>query len=275
MEADKLPESGGLKEMSEVATVSAENTAPGKGGAERPQQLQSSPLVHFIWAVAFVAVFAISAIWVLPLILVKNTADRSLDAVKGGLDALIMALKPSVEVNTIISRTIGSLSREKKLVVMTQTVDAEITREKLGRTFYEYIPTGTARVRIKALDNRVQFYIPLDELGLERFQYDPSAGILKIFAPPVKIDRDVVFVQSDPAKLLIEAKGSWVPIIGPNVEELRNEVMADLKNEVVMTANQDLLWQEADRQAHKALEDFFQLLKSSLKENVSLQIYLP
>ncbi len=273
METEKLPESEEAGRSD--APVPSEIPVVEKGGDSLPGHGRSSPVIHFIWAVALVAIFAITAVWILPMVMVKNVASSGIDVVKTGIDALSMALKPSSEVNTIISHTIGSLSREKKLVVMTQNIDAEILREKPGRIFFDYIPTGTARVRVKALDNRVQFYIPLDELGLEKFQYDQSAGTLKIFAPAVKIDRNMVFVQNDPAKLFVEAKGSWLPLIGPNVEELRNEVMADLKNEVVRAANNDLLWQEADRQAHKALEDFFQLLKSSLKDNVRLQIFLP
>ena len=275
MEPEKMCQSEDTEEReSIVPVIIAPETAPG-GACGGIAVVRSSAWVHFIWASAFVAIFAITAIWVLPLLLVNQAAKTSIDTVKSGIDALSMALKPSLEVNNVISHTLGELSRDKKLVVMTQTVDAEIAREKPGRAFYDYIPTGTARVRIKALENRVQFYIPLDEIGLDKFQYDPVARTLKIFAPPVKIDRDVVFVQNDPAKLLIEAKGSWVPILGPNVEELRNEVMADLKNEVIMSANRELVWQEAHRQAYMALDNFFQMLKASLRDDVKLQIYLP
>ena len=228
----------------------------------------ASAWVHLIWALAFVAVFAISAVWVLPLFMAQKLANTGIDAVK-------QALKADVNVNSIVSQMLGQISRQKKLVVLTQNVSVELTREADRRVFNDWVPAGSAWLKLKVLDNQVQFYVPLDQIDISRIRFDAATGILQIFAPPVKIDQEMVFVQNDPTRILAEEKGSWVPWFGPKVADLKKEAMADLKNEILKTANNELVWAEARREAQTALEDFFRLLQNSLRDNVRLQIYMP
>ena len=228
----------------------------------------ASAWVHLIWALAFVAVFAISAVWVLPLFMAQKLANTGIDAVK-------QALKTDVNVNSIVSQMLGQISRQRKLVVLTQKVSVELTREANHRIFKDWVPAGSAWLNLKVLDNQVQFYVPLDQIDISRISFDAATGMLQIFAPPVKIDQEMVFVQNDPSRILAEEKGSWVPWFGPKVADLRQEAMADLKNEILRTANNELVWAEARREAQKALEDFFRLLQNSLRDNVRLQIYMP
>lgn len=230
--------------------------------------IRSSAWVHFIWAAAFVAVFAITAIWIVPLFMARELGNQ-------GVDAIRKALKPSVEVKSVFSQLLGSTDRTRKLVVVTQTVDVELYRENHKRVLNDWFPAGSAWVRIKVLDNRVQFYVPVEEITGQNFVYDDLTGTLRVISPPLRIDKEMVSVQSDPEKIIVEEKGSRVPLIGPKVESLRKEAMSELKNEVLKAASHELVKQEAHREAQKALEQFFGLLKASLRDDVKLQIYLP
>ena len=230
--------------------------------------VRSSAWVHFVWAAAFVAVFAITAIWVLPLFMLRELGNQGVDAIK-------MALKPSVDAKSIFSQLLGSTDRTRKLVVVTQTVDVELYRENHKRVLNEWFPAGSAWVRVKVLDNQVQFYVPVEEITGQNFVYDDLTRTLRLISPPLRIDREMVSVQSDPAKIIVEEKGSWVPLIGPKVETLRNEAMSELKSEVLRAANHELVSEEARREAQKALDQFFGLLKASLRDDVKLQIQLP
>lgn len=268
MEPEKTSQSeetGGSESI--VPVIIAPETAPG-GACGGIAVVRSSAWVHFVWATAFVTVFAISAVWVLPLFMARELGNQ-------GLDALQKAFKPSVEVKSVFSQLLGSTDRTRKLVVVTQNVDVELFRDHHKRVLNDWFPAGSAWVRIKVLDNRVQYYVPVEEISGQNFVYDDLTGTLRVVSPPMRIDKEMVSVQSDPEKIIVEEKGSWVPFIGPKVEALRKEAMSELKNEVLRAAGHELVKDEARREAQKALEQFFGLLKASLRDDVKLQIYLP
>ncbi|NCB39583.1 MAG: DUF4230 domain-containing protein [Erysipelotrichia bacterium] len=234
--------------------------------------------VHFIWAAAVVAIFAILAIWVLPLLLAekvgRDTAGAGREILVRGFEAIAEACKTTVVAHNIYSQTLGQLDQTRKLVVHTQDVDIDFNLERPERKFREMIPWGKATVRLKVMGNRVQFYVPLDELSEKNFVYDRRNHRLTIEVPKLKIDRDLVKVQSDPAKIFEEKNGSWMPF-GPDVEQLSLEARSQLENKVILAANNTLVWGEARRAAQKTLEHFFSLMRNSLADNVELQIYLP
>ena len=121
----------------------------------------------------------------------------------------------------------------------------------------------------------MQFYVPVEQITGQNFVYDDLTRTLRLISPALRIDREMVSVQSDPAKIIVEEKGPWVPLIGPKVEALRNEAMAELKSEVLRAASHELVKEEARREAQKALDQFFGMLKASLRDDVKLQIHLP
>jgi hypothetical protein len=268
MEPEKTSQSEDAESLQVAKPVESVRLPEPLTGIGPERVVQSSAWVHFIWATAFVAIFALTAIWVLPLFMARELGNQ-------GADAIRRALKPSVEVKSIFSQLLGSTDRTRKLVVVTQTVDVELYRENHKRVLNDWFPAGSAWVRVKVLDNRVQFYVPVEEITGQNFIYDDLTGTLRVIAPPMRIDREMVSVQSDPEKIIVEEKGSWVPLIGPKAETLRKEAMSELKNEVLKAANHELVKEEARREAQKALEQFFGLLKASLRDDVKLQIYLP
>lgn len=251
-------------------------SAPGPAAAV---PARAGALVHLIWACAFVAVFAILAVWVLPLYLTekagRDSATAGREILVRGLDAIAEACRPTVNVHNVISSTIGRLDPTRKLVVHTQNIDVEVNRHGEIRRIWEMIPWSKATVKLKVLDNRVQLYIPFDELSEKNFIFDRRNNSLTIEVPKLKIDREMVMVQSDPAKIFEEKRGSWVPF-GVDVEELSYDARSELENEVIRTANKnELMWLAARDAAQKALEQLFSMMRSSLAENVTLQIYLP
>ena len=49
--------------------------------------------------------------------------------------------------------------------------------------------------------------------------YDPERRTIKIICPPVFIDREMVFIQPNPDKVIKEENGSWSPF-GPKMKDL-------------------------------------------------------
>lgn len=177
---------------------------------------------------------------------------------------------------SIIIHRLTAMDEQKKLVVFTQEVDIEVSDEDHPRFFYDYFPKGSATVKMRLKENRVQYYIPLDEIKLDTIEYDPNSRVLTIFAPQTRIDNKTVFVQTDPAKITIEENGSWNPW-GPKTEDLKNKIRESLKQEVLRAASHPLVREKADREAEKALQQLFNnILDAWLKGNSSkLQIIMP
>ena len=239
---------------------------------------KSSAWVHFIWALAFVAVFSVSAIWIYPLYLAQEGAKGSgkilQQTISKGMDALRSCLKTEIKAENIYSQLLGDIDRTRKLVVFTQNVDIELDKEDNKRILNDWLPAGTASMNMKVMGNKVQFFVPVAKINLDDFYYDPVHKELNIVCPPVEIDSDMVVVQSNPEKIKIKESGSWVPFIGPDVKELTRKAKMELKNEVLLAANNELVWIAARAEAKKALQQFFLLLQRSLNEKVRIKIQL-
>ena len=115
----------------------------------------------------------------------------------------------------------GQTDLKKKLVVLTQDVSVEIYKDKDNRILWDFLSVGSANMKIKFIDNKVQYYVPLNELKDSDVFYDTESRTVKIIAPSVKIDKDIVYVQTDPDKVIKEENGSWSPF-GPNIKSLNN-----------------------------------------------------
>ena len=207
----------------------------------------------------------------LPLLL----AEKTVVGILKGFQAVSQACKTSEKSKEIWSFTLGKMDEKKKLVVYTQDINVEIEETEAKRILNDYIPAGTAKVKVKVMDNRVQYVIPLDQITEECFVYNPTTKKFVINCPPVKIDQTMVVVQSNPEKIIKEQSGSWVPVIGPDVDKLTDKVLGQIKTEVIRQANHQIFKEKARKEAIHALESLFQVLKNSLSEGIDFQIMLP
>ena len=170
----------------------------------------------------------------------------------------------------------GKTDLNKKLVVLTQDVSVEIYKDKDNRILWDFLSVGSANMKIKFIDNKVQYYVPLNELKDSDVFYDTESRTVKIIAPSVKIDKDIVYVQTDPDKVIKEENGSWSPF-GPNIKSLNNEIMKEIKQQTLIQGYKPWIRDKAQAEAQKALEDLFNKILSEFlrKENLKLEIILP
>lgn len=259
------------KSVNSKADQDADSTKPANSS-------KTSPWVHLIWASVTMVIILVLAFVIYPVekahMVISEGKTTFEKVVETGVDAFKAGIRPQISVKDVVSRTLGKIDRSKKLVVFTQEVDVEISREKNKRILDDYLPAGSAAVKIRVLGNKVQFFVPLVKIDINCFSYDRTSRVLSIKCPRVLMDKDVVSVQTDPAKIIIEENSSWVPL-GPKSSDLLKEAQADLKNEVLRTANHDLVWSAAKIEAEAALRDFFRALEDSLRDNSSIQIILP
>ena len=183
------------------------------------------------------------------------------------------------QARSVISQYISEFGKthlDKKLVVLTQDVTVEISKEIDNRILWDWVSVGSANSKFKFIDNKVQYYVPLSEIKDDSVLYDPQTRTIKVIAPKVRIDKEMVSVQSDPAKVVKEENGSWSPF-GPSLKDISNEIMSEVKSVVIREGYHQLIRDKAQVEAQKAIEDFFNTALSELikKENVNLQIILP
>ena len=170
----------------------------------------------------------------------------------------------------------GKTDFEKKLVVLTQNINVEMYKSKDNRFFYDWLSYGSANLKIKFIDNKVQYYVPLNELNEKDILFDAETRTVKIFPPSVKIDKDIVVVQTDPDKVIIEENGSLSPF-GPKIKDLNNEIMKEIKQQTLIEGYKAIYRERAQQEAKKALEAlFYKILGEFLKkENLKLEIIMP
>lgn len=179
-------------------------------------------------------------------------------------------------VNEKIVLGLGEVNTDKKLVVYTQSLSVEINKEKEKRIINDVLFWGTASVKVRFLDNKVQYYVPLDKITNDSINFDGLTRTIKITCPNVEIDENMVYVQTDPTKIEKEENGSWYPF-GPSLKDINDEIMTEIKNKVILDASHILYMEKAEREAKKALEKLFYPVFDEFlrKENLKLELIMP
>ena len=179
-------------------------------------------------------------------------------------------------VNEYISATYGEGKNEQKLVVYSQPIDVEIDKDEDNRILWDWISVGSARLKVKFLGNKVQYFVPLNELKENHIMYDPERKTIKIICPPVFIDKEMVFIQPNPDKIIKEENGTWSPF-GPRMKDLNDSVKKSIVEKTLRLGYKKEIRQKAQAAAKEALEQFFYKILGEFlkKENLNLELVLP
>lgn len=185
--------------------------------------------------------------------------------------SLADAFKPKVSYNTVISSTLQSLKHDPKLVVLTASVNVEITKES-EKSLWGLVDMGKTKARIKAYGNRVQYVIPMDSLTETNFFYDDLHKRIVVTVPPPRFDEDIVEVQSNPAMMEIETDVGWGRLDKFSGEIMRDSARRDLRPAVVREGKSDLLMEKARSNARKTVQKMLQPMAESLNQHVEIWV---
>src|SRR3954467_1967449 len=118
------------------------------------------------WAIAF-AVVAVTAIAAVAFLFRECSPAHIANVTSSGL---AQAFRPRVNVNTVIYTTVSNMVNQSKLVVLANHINVDLSKsnEKVVWGF----PLGTTTVKVRALDNVVQYYVPLTNISKSDFRYD-------------------------------------------------------------------------------------------------------
>jgi len=181
------------------------------------------------------------------------------------------AFKPKVSFNTVISSTLQSLKHDPKLVVLTASVNVEITKES-DKTLWGIVDMGKTKARIKAYGNKVQYVVPMDSLTETNFFYDDIHKRIVVTIPPPRFDEEIVEVQSNPSMMEIETEVGWGRLDKFSGELLRDTARRDLRPAVVREGKNELLAEKARANARKTVQKMLQPMAESLNQNVEVWV---
>ena len=170
----------------------------------------------------------------------------------------------------------GEGKKEQKFVVFTQEINVPIDKDEDNRILWDWISLGSARLKVKFIGNKVQYYVPMNEIKDEHILYDSEKRTIKIICPPIHIDKEMVFIQHDPDKIQKEENGSWSPL-GPKMKDLNDEIYKGIKDKTLILGNKKEYRQLAQEAAKEKLEQIFNKVLGEFlrKENLNLEVILP
>ena len=240
-------------------------------GPPPPQTESATSRSSRLWPLAVVAVVAM----ILATVVIfkcantpKELMQEGRELVKDGMNALAEAFKTDVHYTTVITGAISSLKNNPKLVVLTAEIDAVVKRSASTEKLWIYWGTTTVEMRTKG--NKVQFYIPLDDIGTHSFRYDSVHKTLTILTHPPMLDEDFVDVQSDPSKIEMLTSNGWAKFDKWSGAPMREDARRELRGEVLRSAKHpaqhELLMSKAKTNAKEHLK---RLLEPSFAESLN------
>ena len=237
----------------------------GENDAASPVSARSKSS-HTIWALAVVVAVV--------MLLIGFLAYRAMAIPGDAIDKLGRAFAPHTDYRTETTSAIRELKNNPKLVVLTAVLDAEV--HKSSSTSALWIYWGTTTVDVRARENKVQFYVPLDDVGTANFEYDDVHKILTVRIKPPILDEDVVDVQTDPNKVDIKTSNGWSKLDHFSGAPMREEALHELRSDVIQAAKQpaqyELLQLQAKANAKEHIRTLLAPLASTLKPDVKLEI---
>jgi len=179
------------------------------------------------------------------------------------------ALRPNVNVNTVMSSAIENVKRDGKLVVMTAEVDVEINKVS-EKVIWEMLRLGDTTVRLRVRDNKVQYVVPMDGLTPDHVAFNPELNALVVTVPTPRLDETVVEVQSNPDFVEEQTELGWGR--WSSADFLMSEAKRELRDAVLREGANPLLREKAAKEGEAAIRNLFDGLRPHLRDGVTIQV---
>lgn len=184
---------------------------------------------------------------------------------------ILDAFRPRVESEVVLRGSIERMQAEGKLVVLSADVTAVSESSTDKRIFFDLIDAGRTTVRVRA-PARVQYVIPLSEVGREDFFYDPETKRLLLTLPNPRLDTSIVEVSTDPSELEIEKDVGWLRIETLSGRYNENRARRLLRDAAIEAGYSGYWLPRAQESARRELRLFLKPLITSLEEDVEFDV---
>jgi molybdopterin converting factor small subunit len=231
----------------------------------------SSPLLRY-GAIVVVAMVVVGG-GVAAVEILASHAERAArspgETVEHLADRLGDLLRPNVTAKTVVFNAVSEMKKHTKLVVLTAEVTAEIHKENT-KTWLG-VNWGTTTVDLKA-PGKVQYFVPLEGFGPQNIAVAANGRSVVVRVPGPVLDREIVEVESDPAKLEVRTEAGWARLASWSGQALEDSAKAELRRNVLEAGDAPVVHAEAERVAREAVLEILKPLAEALKEGVEVKV---
>jgi hypothetical protein len=232
---------------------------------------ETSPLLRY-GVIVVVALIVVGG-GVVAVEILGRHAERTVrgpgETVEHLADRLGDLLRPNVTAKTIVFNAVGEMKKQKKLVVLTVEVTAEIHKE--NQKSWLGVNWGTTTVDLKA-PGKVQYFVPLERFGPSNFVVAADRRSMVVRVPEPVLDREIVEVESDPAKLEVRTEAGWARLASWSGKALEDSAKAELRRNVLAAGDAPLVHAQAETAAREAVLEILKPLAEALKEGVEVRV---
>jgi hypothetical protein len=178
-------------------------------------------------------------------------------------------IAPQYAMRTVAMEELGKAEKRSDLVVLTAEIDVRV--EKFSQKSFAGINLGTTSCTIRALGNKVQFILSLNQISSADFNYDRQRRVLVVNAPAPTLNEDIVEVQTDPSEIEILQSVGWARLKSYSGQYVRELAERELRPSVIQQAkNNQQIIEEAKLNATEALERLLKPAIATIDQDVSL-----
>ena len=179
------------------------------------------------------------------------------------------AFKPNVIYKTVLSGVIGELNNNPKLVVLTADVIAEVT--VTSKKSWMGLDLGDTITAVKA-PAKVQYFVPLRDLGENNFVFNSKERQLTVIIPRPVLDTEMVFIETDPAKLDMQTQAGWLRFHVSSAKYTEDMARKNLKEAALNVASNELLIERAEKNAREQILKLILPISTNLADDVSVGV---
>ncbi len=181
--------------------------------------------------------------------------------------------RPAPTATTVLTRVVGELRAQSRLVVLQADVEAELRKSSEKR--WRWIDLGTTTVWLAA-PGRVQYVIDLSDIGTDALEYEPERNTLLVRLPRPYLDRDMVYVEPDPAKIAVMKQIGWARLDRCSGRQVESQVRRELRSAILAAGEHEWIRERAEKAAHEAVAKLLRPIAAKLGGETTVEVeFLP
>ena len=165
---------------------------------------------------------------------------------------------------------VDGMKEVSMLVVRQHDITAEVTVANQKEIWI--INMGKTTVRIRARENRVQYYVPLGGLSEKDFEFDSQRRQLTVSLPRPRLDKRLVKVQTDPKKMEVCKDIGWGRFEVQSGRFQEDQARSMLEEAVIEEASKDVHLLAAQETGRAELERLIQKISNAIGDPVAVKI---
>jgi len=177
--------------------------------------------------------------------------------------------RPAPTATAVLTRVVGELRAQSRLVVLQADVVAELRKSSEKR--WRWIDLGTTTVWLAA-PGRVQYVIDLSDLGTDAVEYQPERNTLLVRLPRPYLDRDMVYVEPDPAKIAVMKQIGWARLDRCSGRQVEYQARRELRSAILAAGEHEWIRERAEKSARESVTKLLRPITAKLGGETTVEV---